>query len=119
MRTPLTLAAPPCALLAATSAPHEVGFGPDGNCRVNGKPFFPIGVWVYGMDADVMADLHEHRINTIVGNALKPADLPLLEKHGMMCVPMGTDDWVKAAVSSPSLLGWYLVDEPEGAGVVP
>jgi hypothetical protein len=37
----------------------------------------------------------------------------------MMCVPMGTDEWVKAAVNSPSLLAWYLVDEPEGANITP
>src|SRR4051812_25583119 len=108
-----------CAFCNAPAFAHKVDFGPDGACRVAGKPFFPIGVWVYGLDADVMADLHEHRFNTVVGNAINPAHLPLLERHGMMCVPMGTDEWVAAAAKSPSVLGWYLVDEPEGANVVP
>jgi hypothetical protein len=98
---------------------HEVDFGPDGTCRIDGKPFFPIGVWVYGLDADVMADLREHRFNTVLGNHFKPADLPELEKHGMMCVPPVSDDWVAAAKDSPSLLGWYLEDEPEEHGVKP
>src|SRR4051812_26524626 len=119
MRTALSIVLLACALLAPTSAAHEVGFAPDGTCRVGGKPFFPLGVWVYGLNPEVMADLHEHRFNTVVGNSLNPADLPLLEKHGMMCVPMGTDEWVKAAVNSLSLLAWYLVDEPEGANITP
>src|SRR4051812_49155343 len=91
-----------CAILVPAPAfAHKVDFGPDGTFRVGGKPFFPIGVWVYGLNAEVMADLHEHRFNTIVGNSVAPKDLPMLERHGMMCVPMGTDEWVKAAVNSP------------------
>jgi hypothetical protein len=31
----------------------------------------------------------------------------------MMCIPMASDAFVKAAKESPSLLGWYLTDEPE------
>lgn len=88
-------------------------------CRVDGKPFFPIGVWVYNLDVDIMADLHEHRFNTVVGNSLAPSHLPLIEKHGMMAVPMGNDAWVSAAAKSPSLLAWYLIDEPDGGGIKP
>jgi hypothetical protein len=109
----LSLFAPPA------SFAHKVDFGPDGTCRVDGKPFFPIGVWVYSLDTTVMADLHEHRFNMVVGNGLRPTDVPLLEKHGMMCVPNGTDEWIAAAKDSPSLLGWYLEDEPEEHNVKP
>jgi hypothetical protein len=104
---------------AATVFANKVEFAKDGTCRVDGKPFFPIGIWVYGLNAEVMADLHEHRFNTIVGNSINPSDLPLIEKHGMMCVPMGNDAWVAAGAKSPALLAWYLVDEPEGANVKP
>src|SRR4051812_3801939 len=97
----------------------KVDFGPDGACRIDGKPFFPIGVWVYGLNSDVMADLHEHRFNTVLGNSLNPSNLPELEKRGMMIVPMGTDEWIAAAKASPSLLGWYLDDEPEEHNVKP
>ena len=90
-------------LACGVASAHKVDFGPDGTCRVDGKPFFPIGIWVYGLDTNVMADLHEHRFNTVIGNSLKPTDLPLLEKHGMMCTPYGTDDWIAAAKDSPSL----------------
>jgi hypothetical protein len=111
-----------CFLLLCPSLPalaHKVDFAPDGTCRIDGKPFFPIGVWVYGLNPDVYADLDEHRFNMVLGNSLKPADLPEIEKRGLMCAPMGTDDWVAAAKDSPSLLGWYLEDEPEEHNVKP
>jgi hypothetical protein len=108
----VVLVAPLCA------SAHTVDFGPDGTCRVNGKPFFPIGVWVYGLNPDVMADLHEHRFNTVVGNSVSAKDLPLIEKHGMMCVPMASDEWLKSK-DNPSLQAWYLIDEPDGGGVKP
>src|SRR3954468_8751489 len=89
------------AALAAT----KVDFAKDGTCRVDGKPFFPIGVWVYNLNPDVMADLHEHRFNTVLGNGLLPKALPVVEKHGMMCMPMVSDEFVQKAKDSPSLLG--------------
>jgi hypothetical protein len=104
---------------SSLGAASVVGFGSDGTCQVNGKPFFPIGIWVYSLDPAIMADLHEHRFNTIVGQGFKAADLPLIEKHGMMCVPMATDEFVEAARNSASLLAWYLIDEPEEHGTSP
>ena len=97
----------------------RVTFRADGTCLVNGEPFFPIGCWVYGLNPDVMADLREHRVNTIVGVGFEPSDLPLIERGGMMCVPRGSDAWLNAAKGSDSLLAWYLLDEPEEHGVKP
>jgi hypothetical protein len=37
----------------------------------------------------------------------------------MMCISMAGDDWMKAAKDSPSLLAWYLIDEPEEHGTSP
>jgi hypothetical protein len=114
------LAAIACLLLVCSAArAGKVDFGPDGTCRVDGKPFFPIGVFVYGLSPDVFADLREHRFNTLLGNGLRPADVPDIEKNGMMCIPSGTDDWIAAVKDSPALLGWYLEDEPEEHGVKP
>lgn len=101
------------------SAANEVTFAPNGTCRLDGKPFFPIGVWVYGLNPDVIADLEEHRFNTVVGNGLKPADVPTLEKHGLKCIPPASDEWIAAAKASPALLAWYLIDEPEEHGATP
>lgn len=106
-------------MLPGAARAGKVDFGPDGACRIDGKPFFPIGVWVYGLDPDVMADLHEHRFNTITGNGIKPTDVSMIEKHGLMCIPPGGDDFVKAFKDSPSLLAWYLEDEPEEHNVDP
>ena len=109
-------------VIAAAASPavaNEVDFSADGACRVDGKPFFPIGVWVYGLNPEVMADLHGHRFNTVVGNGIHPSDLPLLEKHGMMCIPPATAAWMKAAKDSPSLLAWELLVAPEGHGDSP
>src|SRR5262249_20798754 len=90
--------------LVRGAAAAEVTFDDQGLCRVDGRRFFPIGVWVYGIDPAVLADLHEHRFNTVVGNGLKPADVPAIEQHGLMMIPMSGDEFLKAAKTSPSLL---------------
>src|SRR5207344_2943172 len=38
-----------------------------------------------------------------------------IHQHGMMCVPFSTDEFLKAGKDHPSLLAWYLQDEPESA----
>jgi hypothetical protein len=107
-------------LLITTSvfAANKVTFNNEGTCLVNGKPFFPIGVFVYNLSTDVMADLHEHHVNTILGIGYTAKDLPLIEAHGMYVVPRPTDDFL-ALKDSPSLLAWYLEDEPEEHNVPP
>jgi hypothetical protein len=111
------------ALLLSLAVPAhgatKVDFAPDGACRIDGKPFFPIGIWVYGLDPGIMADLHEHRFNTVLGSGFQPSHLPLVEKHDMKCIPMATDEFIKAAKDSPSLIAWYLIDEPEEHGNTP
>ncbi|MBA3271032.1 MAG: hypothetical protein H0T71_11015 [Acidobacteria bacterium] len=108
-----------CLLLTASSAHGgKVTFSSDGTFLVDGKPFFPIGIWVYNLDAHVMADLHGHHFNTIVGVGFKPDDVPLIEKHGMMMIPHITDEFF-AKKDSPALLGWHLTDEPEEHKVSP
>jgi hypothetical protein len=103
-------------LLVAALHAHagmKVTFRGDGTCLIDGKPFFPIGIWVYGLSNDVFADLHDHHFNTIVGVGFAPTDIPAIEKHGMMCIPSANNAFLAAAKDSPSLLGWYLMDEPE------
>src|SRR5689334_14798326 len=88
-------------------------FGPEGTVLVNGRPFFPIGCWVYGVNPEGLADLHEHRFGTGVGDGVDPGDLAVLEKHHLRVIPMATDAWVAAGKKSDALLAWYLTDEPE------
>ena len=103
-------------LALSASAGTKVAFRADGICLVNGKPFFPIGCWVYNLDSAVMADLRAHHFNTVVGNGFVPGDLPLVEQQRLMGIPMASDEFVKAAKASPALLAWYLTDEPEEHG---
>jgi hypothetical protein len=99
-----------------TTGPSRVAFDPDGIVTVNGERFFPIGCYVYELTPNVMADLHEHRFNTIIGNGFKPDQFDFMHKHGIMGVPFSTPEFLAKVKDHPSLLAWYLVDEPEGAG---
>ncbi|HEX8523913.1 MAG TPA: hypothetical protein VF669_16785 [Tepidisphaeraceae bacterium] len=106
-------------LCGVTDAASKVTFDIDGTPVVDGKRFFPIGMWIYGLNTDVMADLHEHHVNTLVGNGINPGDLKLIEEHGMMMIPPASDAFLAAAKDSPALLGWYLEDEPEEHNIKP
>ena len=97
----------------AADGPTKVTFRNDGITLVNGKPFFPIAIWLYDLSGPVMADIHEQRFNTIIGNGFKPDQLAFIHEHGLMCVPFSSDDFVRTATTQPSLLAWYLQDEPE------
>jgi len=50
--------------------------------------------------------------------AVTPKDLDTLKQHGLMTVPYPTDEWL-AVKGHPSILAWYLADEPEGHGQTP
>src|SRR5947209_1199375 len=81
--------------LAASPAPPKgpptkVTFRADGIALINGKPFFPIGIWVYEMNTNVMGDLHELRFNTVIGGGFEPDKLDYIYDNGMMAVPMST-----------------------------
>lgn len=96
----------------------RVTFDDAGIAVVDGKPFFPIGVFTYNIDPTVLAELHEVHANTVL-NGFQPNQLDLLHKHGLMAVCFTSEDWIKAAASHPALLAWYLTDEPENRGVTP
>ncbi len=118
----------------------KVGFDKDGYLTVKGKPFFPIGMYTLqdgkGTDHDrVMAEAHKAGFNTTVLYAYTVDTVtPLLDAaarndikafvyptipFSVRSVPL-TDAQavadVKARVHHPAVLGWYLVDEPEGIG---
>ena len=109
----VSLAAPPA------TGPSKVSLDPDGIAVVNGERFFPIGVYVYQVNAEVLAELHDKRVNTVIGNGFQPEQFDLLHQHGMMAVPFSTPEFIAKVKNHPSLLAWYLVDEPEGHGNTP
>lgn len=107
--------------LPAEAAGTKVKFDSAGILQVDGKPFFPLGIFVYQLTSDIMADLHQQQFNTIINIAggFDTKQLDYIQSHGLMTVVPASDEWVKAAKEHPSLLGWYLQDEPEGHGQGP
>src|SRR6266705_6944158 len=95
---------------SADAAGSRVTFNEQGIALVKGKPFFPLGVFTYELNSEVLAELHEVQCNTIL-NGFAPNQLDLIEQHGLMAVCGTTTDWLQAAQHHPALLAWYLDDE--------
>src|SRR5262245_28262177 len=97
-------------LPSACGEGSQVTFNAEGTALVDGKPFFPIGVFTYGLTPEVLAELREVQCNTVV-NGLKPSDLDRIHQHGLMAICPAGRAWVDAAKNHPALLAWYLTDE--------
>ena len=107
-----------------------------GRCIVNGKPFFPIGMYAHIMSEEDAAAYATGPFNcTVVYGLSKREDLDLLAKHGIMYVPTlkneipGKLQAVKRGIrtveesdaffrgeiakmkDAPNLLAWYVCDE--------
>lgn len=94
-----------------------VRFDVQGNAIVGGKPFFPIGIFIYAWDSITRPEILRQGFNTVI-YAVKPSDLPQLREDGLMTIPYATDEWM-AVKNDPQILAWYLDDEPEGHGISP
>lgn len=101
------------AVVVAAAGPSKVTFDPAGIAQVDGKPFFPVGIFTYELNSAVLSEIHEQRFNTIL-NGFQVKDLDLIHEHGLMAVCFTGEEWIKAARVHPALLAWYLTDEPEG-----
>jgi hypothetical protein len=102
--------------LTTWAAGSRVTFNEEGVALVNGKPFFPLGVFTYELNSEVLAELHEVQCNTIL-NGFAPDQLDLIQEHGLMAVCSPGLEWLHAAQHHPTLLAWYLDDEPENRSV--
>lgn len=105
-------------LAVADPEGSRVSFDAEGIVLVDGKLFFPIGVFTYNIDPIVLAELREVHCNTVL-HGFNPDQLNLLHDHGLMAVCETSEPWIKAAKDHPALLAWYLTDEPENRGVTP
>lgn len=94
-------------------AGSRVTFDKEGIAVVDGKPFFPIGMFIYELNPEVLAELHELQCNTVL-HGFATNQLDLLHAHGLMAVCGPEAPWQQAARLHPALLAWYLADEPEG-----
>src|SRR5205809_3003723 len=91
---------------AATNG-SRVAFNQQGIALVNGKPFFPIGVFTYELNSEVLAELHEVQCNTIL-HGFATNQLDLIHEHGLMAICSTEPNWVAVAQHHPALLAWYL-----------
>ena len=111
-----------------------------GILQVEGKPYFPVGMYTLqdraGKDHDaILKEAREAGFNTTVFYAWTVETVtPLLDaaaRQGMRALVYPTLPFslrkteltreeqmadIKARMNHPALLGWYLVDEPEGIG---
>ncbi len=117
-----------------------VGFDKNGFLTVEGKPFFPVGLYTIqakeGSHDTVMEESRQAGFNTTVFYAYTVDTItPLLDaaaRHGLRAFVYPADPYhvrentatreeligeIRARMHHPALLGWYVVDEPEGIGV--
>ena len=119
----------------------RTGFDKDGLMMVDGKPFFPVGI--YSLQArdgsvsdEIMSDASQAGFNTTVLYASDFSKLlPLLDsckRNGIKAfvyptVPFSlrkgdeTASTIRRDIdlrkNHPAVIGWYVVDEPEGIGL--
>lgn len=103
--------------------PRYVKFDAQGNCLVDDKPFFPIGLFTYYWDSLTRPVIVGHGFNTVttsLPDGITPAHLGELQSDHMMVMPYmanpGTYDAWLAMKDHPCILAWYITDEPEGGG---
>ena len=117
----------------------RIGFSPDGFLIVNNRPYFPVGIYTLqsksGDHDAVLAEARQAGFNTTVYYASNLPDvIPLLDaahRNGIKAFVYPTKPFtyrtgketvaeivkdIEARKDHPALLGWYLVDEPEGIG---
>jgi hypothetical protein len=104
----------------AASTPN-VHFDPAGNTLVNGKPFFPIGIFTYALDRLIMPEVKKQNFNTVtlLTENHDPTQLDWVQKEGLMAICPPEPAWLRVGTNHPALLAWYLSDEPEGHGHTP
>jgi hypothetical protein len=105
----------------AMAGSAKVAFDQAGMTLVNGKPFFPIGIFTYSLDSAVMAEVKTQSFNTVclLTEHHRPDQLDWVAREGLMALCPPEEKWVPAGTNHPALLAWYLSDEPEGHGHTP
>jgi len=114
----LTFIALACLAPTVSRGETRVTFDKSGIAQVNGKPFFPIGIWTYEITPAILNDLRSKHFNTVIGNGFKPGDVDAIYKAGMLSVPFATKEYLPLK-DHDGLLSWYITDEPEGHGNTP
>lgn len=109
---------------------RPAGLSETGTLLLNGRPFFPVGIYHVNHTAEEYALLAANGFNTIQGHfTLDVRDftgtLDLAQRHGLaVCVPLHAQNLVKenldaslvkirAAAKHPAVLSWKICDEPD------
>jgi hypothetical protein len=96
----LTFIALTCLAPTASRGETRVTFNESGIAQVNGKPFFPIGIWTYRITPAILKDLKSKHFNTVIGNGFKPGDIDSIYKAGMMSVPFATKEFLPLKITT-------------------
>jgi hypothetical protein len=110
MRQPLPCLCVLLAVLAlAAAGGPRVAFDEDGTALVNGKPFFPIGLFTYSLDDPTVAEIRKQGFNTVspLTEHHQPIQLDWVQKEGWMAVCPPEEQWVRVGTNHPALLAWY------------
>ncbi len=95
-------------------AKDEVTVDAQNRLLVNGRPFFPIGI--YNASLDDLGLLAKMGFNCAGPYLKATADyMAEAKKHGLRLIsnaPAKDDTWQRAAADSGTLLGYYMYDEP-------
>lgn len=121
----------------------KVGLDKNGFMMVDGKQFFPIGIYSmesrqFKPDDAIMKDAHDAGFNsTVLYRETLSELIPTLDtcqRNGIKAIvyptipfdhptgketPESTRADIQARMHHPAVLAWYLVDEPEGIGRAP
>jgi hypothetical protein len=82
---------------------------------VNGKPFFPIGL--YRAPIEMLPELHKYGFNTVIHEFQPNTDFldASLRSKLMVCpIIWNSVEYVKKNLNHPAILAWYMSDEPGG-----
>ena len=104
----------------AGAAPTKVTFSPEGVTLVDGKPFFPVGIFVYSLDPSVYQAIHDLSFNTVTSltEHFKPEHLDAVAAQGLKAICPSGGEWLKVK-DHPALLASKGCREQKETRVIP
>ncbi len=97
------------------------GFDRYGTAIVQGQPHFIKGIYVYAIDTPTLDEMVRQNFNTVFCFDMNPSHLAEIGAHGLKTMPCLRNPSMRpawmAAQADPTIMGWYVHDEPEGQGV--
>jgi len=101
--------------LSQLSSRATVTFDRSGTAIVLDKASFPLGVFLYELNGDVLAEVHQQGFNALVcAGVWKPSanNLDPVHSRGLMTIQARSEESPESR-DHPALLAWHLRDVPE------